>query len=363
MRRWGRTKKCRVGFIGLGHVSQACHLPGYEGVENVEVVAGAELREDVLRRVSSEWGFRGYTSYEEMMRREDLDIACVTVGPRFSREVTERAAEHGVNVLVEKPMALTLEDARSMIAKCEREGVKLCYGETYRFLPACRRAKEMIDEGALGDLLLLMEKVIGGRGPEHFRFYHIYPDGAPGSGGMGLIDHGIHLVDVFRWFAGSPVEWVFGRGNRVGRPPGTEFLTMKFKSGAIGQLVYNEATYPSDMPHEGIFSWGSYWAQGKPGWDPHPRDFRVHGTKGALRIFPYANKMFLFAEGRQEQVRLPDSPHPHHFGLQIESFARSVLNDEEPEVTGVDGLKALQIILAAYESYENQKIVKIKPVI
>lgn len=355
-------EKCKVGFVGLGHVAQACHLPGYKFVENVAVVAGAELREDVLRTVSAEWGFRGYTSYEEMLKRESLDIVCVTAGPRFSPEITMRVAEHGVNVLVEKPMALTLDEARSMIAKCEREGVKLCYGETYRFLPACRRAKEMIDEGALGDLLLLLETVIGGRGLEHFRFYPIYPAGAPGSGGMGLIDHGIHLVDVFRWLAESPVEWVFGRGNRVGRSPDTEFLTMGFKSGAIGQLVYNEVTHPSDMPNEGIFSWGAYWAKGKSKWDTQPRDFRVHSTKGALRVFPYANKMFLFTDGRQEQVRLLDRPHPHHFGLQIESFARSVLNDEEPEVTGVDGLKALQIVLAAYESYESHKIVKIRPI-
>jgi len=355
-------RRCRVGFIGLGHVAQSCHLPGYAGVENVEVVAGAELREDVLRRVSAEWGFRGYASYEEMLGGEDLDIACVTVGPRLSREVAERAAEHGVNVLVEKPMALTMEDARSMVEKCRREGVKLCYGETYRFLPACRRAKEMIGEGVIGDLLLLTEDIVGGRGPEGFSFYHIYSDGAPGSGGLGLMDHGIHLVDAFRWLAGSPVEWVFGRGNRAGRPPSTEFLTMEFGSGAIGQLVYNEVTYPSDMPYEGIFSWGAYWAGGKPVWDPHPRDFRVHGTRGALRVFPYANKMFLFSEDRQEQVRLRDRPHPQHFGLQIESFARSVLSDEEPEVTGVDGLKALQIILAAYESYETRRIIKIEPI-
>ncbi|MFQ6054008.1 MAG: Gfo/Idh/MocA family oxidoreductase, partial [Candidatus Bathyarchaeia archaeon] len=78
-------RKCRVGFIGLGHVAQFCHLPGYRGIENIEVVAGAELREDVLRRVSAEWGLRGYTRYEEMLRREGLDIVCVTTDPNATR--------------------------------------------------------------------------------------------------------------------------------------------------------------------------------------------------------------------------------------------------------------------------------------
>lgn len=353
-------KKLRVGFIGLGHVAQVCHLPGYKDVEIIEVVAGAELREDVLSKVSSEWGFKGYNNYEEMLKKENLDIACITTGPRFSQEITERVAEYGVNILVEKPIALTLEDAESMIAKCEKEGVKLCYGESFRFFPTCIKAKEMIDEGLLGDLFLLMETAIGGRGPEHFHSYHIYPTGAPGAGKRGLTDHGIHLVDIFRWFTGSEVEWVFGRGNRAGQPPSTEFLTMKFENGAIGQLIYNEATYPSDMPYEGIFSWGSYVAKGVSRWEPHASNFRVHGTMGALRIFTYPNKMFFFAEDKQEQIRVLDCPHPGHFGLQIESFAKRLLNNEEPEVTGIDGLKALQIILAAYESFETRKIVPIK---
>lgn len=355
--------KLKVGFIGLGHVARVCHLPGYQDIDNIDVVAGAELRKDVLNEVSAEWGFRGYTDYEEMLRKEGLDIACVTTGPRFSREVTEKVAEYGVNVLVEKPMALTLVDARAMIKKCEKEGVKLCYGETFRFFPTCRKAKEMIDGGLLGDLVLLMETFIGGRGLDHFQPYQIYPVGAPGVGGRGLTDHGIHLVDAFRWFTGNDVEWVFGRGNRAGQPPRTEFLTMKFKDGAIGQLVYNEVTYPTDMPYEGIFSWGSYDAKGVPKWDPHPGNLSVHGTEGALRIFTYPNKMFFFGEDRQEQVRVLDKPHPSHFGLQIESFADRLLSDEEPEVTGEDGLKALQIILAAYKSYETHKTIILKPVV
>jgi predicted dehydrogenase len=355
-------RKVRVGIIGLGHVAQVCHLPGYKYVDVIEVVAGSELREDVLRRVSSKWGFRGYCDYVEMLDEEELDIVCVTTGPRYTREVTEMAAVRGINVLVEKPMALTLEDAKAMIEKCREGGVKLCYGETFRFFPTFRRAKEMIDGGILGDLQLLLETSIGGQGLKNFQPYAIYKEGDPASGPMGLTDHGIHLIDVFRWLAKNEVEWVFGRGNRVGQPPATEFLIMKFHNGAIGQLVYNEATYPSDMPYEGIFSWGSYFAGGISSWEPHPGNIRIYGTEGALRIFPYANKMFLFNEEGKRQIRVQNRPHPAHFGLQIESFAKRLLRREEPEVTGTDGLRALQIIQAVYESFENKRIIPIKPV-
>ena len=298
-----------------------------------------------------------------MFKKEKLDLACILAGPKLAREITEKAAECGIHVLIEKPMALTLVDAKAMIKTFKKAGLKLFYGETYRFLPTIRKAKELIESGSLGDITLLLEIGVGGRGLEKFELYQIYPAGAPGAGGNGLTDHGIHTVDIFAWLTGSAVEWVFGRGNRAGQPPTTEFLTLKFKNGAIGQLVYNEATFPSDMPYEGIFSWGAYLAKGTSSWESSPANFRIHGTKGALRLFPYPNKLFYFMENRREEIRVADRPHPRHFGLQIESFANSILHSEEPEITGMDGLKALQLILAAYESYETQKIVPIKSVL
>jgi len=360
-------KKLRIGLIGLGKVAEM-HLQGYKEVKQIEVVAGAELLKDRLNQMVEKWGIKGYTDYEEMLRKENLDIACVLTGPATHCEITKKVAEYGVNVLCEKPMALTVKDAQSMIEKCRKEGVKLCYGSSYRFLPPVRKAKEMIDGGFLGDPFLLLEILIDGRGLRHWQPLNYYPKGGPGGGGMGLIDHGIHLVDIFRWWTDSEVESVFGRGNYSGQTPSTEYLTMRFKNGAVGQLIYNEATYPSDMPYEGIFSWGMGWGPAgeiHPGgvWNLYPGNIRIHGTKGALRVFHYANKLFFFREGRQEQVRVLDRPCPGNFGLQMESFANRLLHSEDPEVTGIDGLKALQVVLAAYESFETQKIVTIKSII
>jgi predicted dehydrogenase len=361
-------KKLRVGLVGLGGVAEA-HLEGYKEVEQIEVIAGAEINEGRLNQMTEKWDIKGYTSYEKMLKKENLDIVSVLTPARFHREVTEKVAEQGVHVFCEKPMAVTLEDAKAMIEKCKKEGVKFCYGASYRFLPACRKAKEMIDTGKLGDILLLIEVYIGGKGIKNFRDAgpQHYPVGGPGGGGMGLMDHGIHLIDMFMWLTGNNVESVFGRGNYSGQRPSTEYLTMILKNGAVGQLVYNEATFPSDMPYEGIFSWGGSWDINYDlklggGWDVQPQNFRVHGTEGALRVFHYANKLFFFGKEKQEQIRVLDRPMPSNFALQMASFAKALLDRTEPEVTGLDGLKALQVALAAYESYETQKIVKVKPI-
>ena len=351
-------KKCRVGLVGLGHVAQVCHLPGYAGAKNIQVVAGAEIREDVLRKVAGEWGLKGYTDYERMLREESLDIVSITTGPRFAPALAARAAEHGVHVLVEKPMALTLAEAEATIEACRTKGAKLFYGETYRFLPVCRKAKEMIDQGLLGEVMLLLETIIGGEGRDRLQTYQIYRTGDPGATFMGLMDHGIHLVDLFRWMTGREVEWVFGRGMRAGELPCTEFLTMQ-SGEATAQLLYNEATFPTDLPYEGIFSWGGYSAGGKSTWDSHPANFRIYGSEGALRLYPYPNKLFWVHCAGIEEIRVPDTPHPQHFGLQIDSFAESIMNDTDPEISGVDGLYALKIILAAYESFETKKIIRL----
>lgn len=362
-------KKLKVGLIGLGKVSEM-HLLAYKDVEVIKVVSGADISKDRVNQVINRFGIKGYTDYEEMLKKEKLDIVCVLTPPSVHKEITERAAEYGVNILCEKPMALSIEDAKSMIVKCKKEGVKLAYGASYRFLSPIRKAKEIIDKGLLGEIVLMLEENINGSGLKGWAplgFNH-YPKGGPGGMGMGLIDHGIHLVDIFRWFTSSEAKWVFGRGNISGEPPVTEFLTVEFANKSIGQLIYNEATFSTDMPYEGIFSEGAGWnPKGElvtiPSWDPHPGYIRVYGTLGSLRIFHYANKLYLFNNDGLQEVTNIGRPCPYNFTLQMESFATRLLNDEDPEVTGIDGLKALQIILAAYTSFQDKKYVFVEPIL
>jgi predicted dehydrogenase len=355
--------KLQVGFVGLGKIAEL-HLSGCRDLDLIEAVAGSEISPELLKQKSQIWGLRGYLDYREMLRKEQLDIVCICTPPPSHREVAVNAAEHGVNILCEKPMALSIEDGKAMITACDKAEVKFYYGSSYRCLPPCIKAKEIIDRGDLGEIHLLFEAYIGGGGMEAWQGLgpHHYPLGGPGGGGMGLIDHGIHLADVFSWFTGRCVEAVYGRGNYSGQSPQTEYLTMMSANGTIGQLLYNDATFPSCVPYEGIFSQGASWdvsgnllPEGQ--WDPQPGCIHVHGNRGALRIYHYANKIYFTDRAGIREVPISGRPNPGHFGTQMESFARSIIEDTNPAVTGHDGLKALQVILAAYRSYETKSIV------
>jgi len=114
----------RAALIGLGDVAIA-HLEGYRGRTDVEVVAGADVRAERAGPVALRYGFEAFTDYRQMLDRVKPDIACVLTTVKTHREITEACADRGVNVLCEKPLALTVEDTEAMIAHCSKRGVKL----------------------------------------------------------------------------------------------------------------------------------------------------------------------------------------------------------------------------------------------
>lgn len=344
-----------VCIIGLGSVGKA-QLQAFEELENIDIVAVCDVQIGLAKDIARKYDARWFEDYRTLIDQCDLDLALVLTPASTHREIVEAVANARIHVLCEKPLALTVEDGKAMVAACRKAGVKLFYGSCYRYLPAVRKAHELIRSGVIGKIQLMSEQLIGGSGlmgyeelsPSH------YPLGGPGGAGAGLVDHGIHLIDIFSWFAGSKIIDVQGQGQLSNEHPASEVMTMRFECGALGHLLYNTATYSTDLPNEGMFSLGSGWlADGTiatPGlWEAHPGSISVYGTKGALRIFHYANALFINNNGGLKQIELSGRPAFGHFATQLEQCAASIWGDTEPLVTGEDGVRALSALLAVYE--------------
>lgn len=362
------TTPLRVGLIGLGNVALA-HLEGYRALDQIKIVAGADPRPERAAMMAERYGFAAYHDYQAMLEREPLDLACVLSTVATHAEAVEAAAARGLHVLCEKPLAIRLEEADRIIAACRNARVKLFYAASYRFLPPIVKARELIQAGAVGEVRLISETMIGTRGPAGYQDMGTghYPAGGPGGSGNGLVDHGIHLADIFPWLIDSEIVAVSGRAQRSGAPPIAESMTMEFRNGALGQLTYDDATWPADLPAEGLFSWGPSWdemAAGGSGdrgaaWQAHPGSIRVHGTAGALRIFHYANQLFLCTERGVEQVPVEGRPMPAQFGAEMASFAQSIARDEPPAVPGEVGRRALAAVLGVYQSMDTGRRVEL----
>lgn len=347
------TEPLRVGLIGVGAVAMV-HLEAYRDLPRVRVVAAADPDAGRLAGVAAREGLRGYASAAEMLAAERLDIACVLTPTAAHEAAVLDCARAGVHVLCEKPLSLSVESCERMIAACREHEVQLCYGASYRYLPAVMKARQMILDGTLGEILLLRESAVGGRGPEGRGTLgpHHFPPGGPGGSGMGLIDHGIHLIDTFSWLMDSPVRSATGRGNLSGAAQRPEFMLMEFANGAFGHLMYEDGTFATDLPTEGHFSWGGGWdvngLTAPGGWQAHPGCIHVHGTRGALRIFHYGNHLYWTDAQGMRQVAVPDGAMPGNFSAQLAAFAAAIAEGRPAPVPGEVGLQACRTLWSVY---------------
>lgn len=344
----------RLGIIGLGLVAKE-HIAAYRKLAGVRIVSVC----DIDKAAAAEWGHQldaaWFTDHRDLLAHGGIDLAVVLTPASTHRPIVEDTATAGFPILCEKPLAITVDDGEAMVEACARHRVKLFYGSIYRYLPAVRTAKALIEQGAIGTIELMTEQMIGGHGAAGYRELDPihYPHGGPGGAGMGLVDHGVHLIDVFSWFMGEAPAEVSGRGQISGAPPQSENLVMRFASGAMGHLVYNAATYSTYLPNEGMFSGGMSWltdgSLAPPGtWLSEPASISIYGTTGSLRIFHFANALFLNQGGGMRQITLEGRPCPDHFATQLEDCMASVRQNRAPSITGEDAVRALRVLSAAY---------------
>lgn len=348
--------RVRIGIVGLGAVARV-HVEAYRQVDGVTIVSVADTNPAQLSWAQQELGIPGYLTLEEMLRGEPLDLVCVLTPPASHEALVTACARAKIHVLCEKPMSLTVESCERMIEACRTNGVRLSYGSSYRYLPALITAREMIQRGAIGDILLLREFAVGGISAarrDTLGFAH-YPKGGPGGSGMGLCDHGIHILDVFPWLIDSTTTGVWGRGNISGEPQRPEYAHLEYANGAMGELLYEDGTFTTSLPTEGTFAWGRDWSVASgtahaPGgaWNPDPGSVHVYGSQGSLRIYHYANLLFYRNAAGVRQVPVPDHPMPANFSMQLKAFVEAIRCDTPTPVPGEVGLDAVRTLLGVY---------------
>jgi predicted dehydrogenase len=347
-------KKLNIAIVGLGGVAQA-HLQAFDLLPALNIVAVCDVRQEIAKTIGDKYQAEVYTDYCSLIQAGGMDLVMVLTPASTHREIVEAVAAAGHHVFCEKPLAVSEEDGEAIVAACQKAKVKLFYGSCYRYLPAVKKAQELIKSGVIGHVQLMTEQVIGGHGLAGYRELapiH-YPIGGPGGPGMGLVDHGVHLIDIFSWFTQSEIISVQGQGQISGAPAASEFMAMTFESGALGHLIYNAATHPTVLPNEGMFSDGQGWLADcsltHAGlWEQDPGSIAVYGSKGSLRIFHYTNALFLNTGNGPQQIELSGRPAFGHFATQLEDCADAILTDREPTISGKDGLRLLKTLLRVY---------------
>ncbi len=313
----------KLGLVGAGFMG-GVHLNAYAGIPEVEVVGVADARPEKAAAAATLVGARPYDSYEQLVGSEEVEVVDVCLPTSFHRDLAIKAAGDGKHVILEKPLARTLEDAVEILEAFSGEGPRLFVGHVVRFFPEYVALKEMMDAGALGTVGVVRTSR---RSPFLTGWNDWYADWRA-SGGV-LLDLVIHDFDFLRWTLGE-VERVYARGvlGREYNRLDYALVTLRFEGGAIAH-VEGHWGYPGAFNYR-IEVAGSRALVTADSTEPAPLEL-LRGTA---------------TPGETPNVVAGKSP----YQSELEHFVRCVATGEESVVGARDAYEALRIGLAATES-------------
>ena len=318
------------GVLGAGSVAQRRAMPAINKAKDAELYALLSRDVERARHLATEHGAGTYyTRVEELLADEALDAIYVSTPVYLHCEQVIEAAERGFHILCDKPMAMNTEECQRMIDACRANGVHLQICFLFRFHSCFQQIRNWVAEGRLG-------QIVQGRAP-FLKPFPIPPGawrGNPNQGGGGsLMDLGSHGVDLLRYIVGEVSE-VSAFCNSVVHGYDVEetgTIMMRFENGAHGFVDTSFAAAGCDLVIEIYGTDGWVWVYNDDGW-----------------------KINLSTNGESQSF---NSQFEDLYQYQFEHFARCVAEEEQPIVTGVDGLRTNEILAAAYESDRTGKVV------
>ena len=195
-------KKLKVGIIGTGMIAVSGHIPAWQNLKDeVEIVAGADILPDRAKLVAKSYGIpHAYGDWKKMLREQKFDIVSVCTPNCYHKEQMIAALKAGSHVLCEKPVATSHANAVEMYEAADRAGRLLLVGQTARFSPKSRAAKEIIASGRLGEMYYAEAYILRRRGIPKWGQFHMKKHSAGGP----VYDLGVHALDLLFWLMGNP---------------------------------------------------------------------------------------------------------------------------------------------------------------
>jgi inositol 2-dehydrogenase len=328
-------KPLGIAVVGLGRIGKVHAEIIAMRLSNARLVAVADVIESLARSAGEQFKVKWYTDYDKLLRDEEVDAVFITTPTYLHKEMIVRAAEAGKHVFTEKPITVTREEAVEAVKAARKAGVKLMVGYMRRFDDAYSEAKRRIEQGAIGKPLVFVN-VARDPGPP--------PGWAQDpklSGGI-FLDMLSHDFDMARFLISSEVKSVYVLGGamlyeEIRQKGDLDVVTVnfEFESGAVGMLhgsrksVFGYDLRTEVMGTEGTVYVGSHH-------DPN----LALGTREGLTF-----KGVQWFWGRFYEAYVKED----------QAFVDAVLGDKEPPITGVDGLRVVEIAEACWRSWREKR--------
>lgn len=319
----------KIGMLSFAHMHAYSYASCLGQMPDVKLVGIADDDPARGEETANRFGTRFFPRAEALLDR-DLDGVIICTENAYHRRLTELAAPHTRHILCEKPIATTLADAQAMINVCQAHGTKLQIAFPVRFSPPVQRLKALLDEGTLGRIYSVKTTNHGSMPGGWFLNKAL-------SGGGAVIDHTVHVIDLLRWFWDTEVSEVYAEVGYglLHRDLGIDdagLLSFRLATGAYGTLDTSWSR-PKSYP-----TWGDV-------------KLEVLGERGTIHVDAFNQNLAVYSDrtGKGNWVHWGSNM---DLGL-IRDFIDMIVTGREPFITGRDGLKALEVALAAYRSAET----------
>ena len=330
----------KVGIIG-------CGLIGRKRVLALDkddlLVACCDSNPAVAQVFSDEFKCKVYPTASDLLAYSGCDVVVIAVINKFIESIAVHSLKLCKHVLGEKPLGRNVEEARNMVQLAKRHGKLLKTGFNHRFHPAISKAKELVDKGEIGSLMFIRGRYGHGSRPGMEKEWRSSTDLC---GGGELLDQGVHLIDLSRWFSGE-IRSVFGKVD-------TKFWPIEVEDNGFMLL---QAENNTDIQlHVSWTNWKNIFS------------FEIFGAKGYLKIEglggSYGPETLEFGKRKPEGGR-PDiqfiefPPEDISWEKEWQEFKSAIKEGREPIGNGLDGLRSNQVIEAVYKSSETGKIINL----
>jgi UDP-N-acetyl-2-amino-2-deoxyglucuronate dehydrogenase len=335
--------KLKFAILGCGRISFN-HIEALaNNIQDAMLVAvcdiveskAIERKEQYEKRIENA-NVKVYTDYMEMFKNEDIDVVTIATESGYHAKQAIDSMNAGKHVLIEKPMALSVEDADNMIALAKEKNLKICVSHQNRFNPPIQKLRRAIEEGRFGRILNGTARILWTRDNNYYKQ-------APWRGtaeldGGTLMNQCIHNIDLLQWMMGSEVERIHAERETFLRDIEMEdfgAILIRFKNGSIGIVEGTACVYPKNLEET----------------------LSIFGEKGTVVIGGLAVneiKTWQFADERDYDKVEGNSDIENVYGKGhtplYKDFIDAINNGTEPLINGEEGKKAMQIILMAYDA-------------
>ena len=355
-------QKYNIAIIGCGKVAHL-HAKAVCNLSNAGLAAVWSRSAESAEKFAVAYAAKPYSDIADMIHDSRIDLAIVCNPHPFHRDVAIEAARAGANILVEKPLAITLEDCDAIIGECQRAGVRLGVVSQRRWYAPVQRIWNAINDGKIGAPALGTVNMLGWRDKAYYDADQWRGTWDMEGGGV-LVNQAPHQLDILLWYMGE-VEEVYGLWRNLNHPyievDDTALAIVKFKSGAIGNIIVSNSQKP------GIF--GKVHVHGSNGASVGVQTdggaMFVAGTSSVLEppindLWTIPGEEHLLKKWQQEDSEEFEKTDPtvFYFERQIEDFLKALDENRNPLVDGAAGRRTVELFTAIYRSTRENAPVK-----